>query len=88
MVSSGFLAFGIAMYYASTGTLDMPIGLSGIRQTWSATGMLLSLGLILTVAGFKISFVPFHLWTPDVYQGAPTPVTALLTTGSKNSLWS
>lgn len=83
MVSSGFLAFGIAMYYASTGTLDMPIGLSGIRQPWSATGMLLSLGLILTAAGFKISLAPFHFWTPDVYQGAPTPVTAFLTTGSK-----
>jgi NADH-quinone oxidoreductase subunit N len=83
MVSGGFLAFGIAMFYAATGTLDMPIGLSAIREPWSATGMLLSLGLILTATGFKISLVPFHLWTPDVYQGAPTPVTAFLTTGSK-----
>ena len=83
MVSSGFLAFGIAMFYAATGTIDMPIGLTAIKQPWSATGMLLSLGLILTAVGFKISLVPFHLWTPDVYQGAPTPITAFLTTGSK-----
>lgn len=83
MVSGGFLAFGIAMFYASTGTLDMPLGLAGLKETWSPTGTLLSLGLILTAAGFKISLVPFHLWTPDVYQGAPTPVTAFLTTGSK-----
>ena len=83
MVSGGFLTFGIAMFYASTGTLDMPLGLADLKETWSPTGMLLSLGLILTAAGFKISLVPFHLWTPDVYQGAPTPVTAFLTTGSK-----
>jgi NADH-quinone oxidoreductase subunit N len=83
MVSGGFLAFGIAVFYAASGTLDMPIGLTATKQTWSATGMLLSLALILTAVGFKISLVPFHLWTPDVYQGAPTPVTALLTTGSK-----
>ncbi len=83
MVSGGFLAFGIAMFYASTGTLDMPIGLANLKNVGSPTGMLLSLGLILTAAGFKISLVPFHLWTPDVYQGAPTPITAFLTTGSK-----
>ncbi len=83
MVSGGFLAFGIAMFYASTGTLDMPIGLADLKNMGSPTGMLLSLGLIITAAGFKISLVPFHLWTPDVYQGAPTPVTAFLTTGSK-----
>jgi len=83
MVSGGFLAFGIAMFYAATGTLDMPIGLADLKNTGSPAGMLLSLGLILTAAGFKISLVPFHLWTPDVYQGAPTPVTAFLTTGSK-----
>ena len=83
MVSGGFLAFGIAMFYASTGTLDMPIGLADLKYVGSPTGMLLSLGLIITATGFKLSLVPFHLWTPDVYQGAPTPVTAFLTTGSK-----
>ena len=83
MVSGAFLAFGIAMFYASTGTLDMPIGLADLKKVGYPTGMLLSLGLILTATGFKISMVPFHLWTPDVYQGAPTPVTAFLTTGSK-----
>lgn len=83
IVSGGFLAFGIAMFYASTGTLDMLIGLTATKMPWSETGMLLSLGLILTAAGFKISLFPFQLWTPDVYQEAPTPITAFLTTGSK-----
>jgi NADH-quinone oxidoreductase subunit N len=50
--------------------------------------MLLGLSLILIGIGFKVSIVPFHLWTPDVYQGAPAPVTAFLATGSKVALFS
>lgn len=83
MIAGGFLAFGIAMIYASTGSLDMAVSLTGLEKSWDSPVMLLSLCLILAAVGFKISMVPFHLWTPDVYQGAPTPVTALLTTGSK-----
>ncbi len=83
MIAGGFLAFGIAMIYASTGSLDMAVSLAGLEKSWDSPVMLLSLCLILAAVGFKISMVPFHLWTPDVYQGAPTPVTALLTTGSK-----
>ena len=49
--------------------------------------VLLALALILVGIGFKISLVPFHLWTPDVYQGAPAPVTAFLSTGSKVALF-
>ena len=49
--------------------------------------ILLSLALILVGIGFKTSLVPFHLWTPDVYQGAPAPVTAFLSTGSKVALF-
>ena len=49
--------------------------------------ILLALALILVGIGFKTSLVPFHLWTPDVYQGAPAPVTAFLSTGSKVALF-
>lgn len=83
MVAGGFLAFGIAMIYASTGSLDVTVSLAGLEKSLDSPAMLLALGLIFAAVGFKVSMVPFHLWTPDVYQGAPTPVTALLTTGSK-----
>jgi NADH-quinone oxidoreductase subunit N len=87
-VASAFLTFGIAMVYAVTGKLDILQSLSGDVQTMSAPAMLLGLSLILIGIGFKISMVPFHLWTPDVYQGAPAPVTAFLATGSKVALFS
>jgi NADH-quinone oxidoreductase subunit N len=84
-VSSAFLLFGIAVLYATTGKLN--IGESLAATTENLPMMLLSLSLILVGIGFKISLVPFHLWTPDVYQGAPAPVTAFLTTGSKVALF-
>jgi NADH-quinone oxidoreductase subunit N len=83
MVAGGFLAFGIAVLYAVTGTLDIPQSLMAVGESEQSSGGLLALGLILVAVGFKISLVPFHPWTPDVYQGAPTPVTAFLATGSK-----
>lgn len=83
MVAGGFLAFGIAILYAVTGTLDIRESLLTVGRSQQSSGGLLALGLILVAVGFKISLVPFHLWTPDVYQGAPTPVTAFLSTGSK-----
>ncbi len=83
MVASGFLAFGIAMLYSATGSLQMAVSLGATVKSGGSPAALLALGLILTAVGFKVSLVPFHLWTPDVYQGAPAPVTAFLTTGSK-----
>lgn len=82
-VASAFLAFGIAMLYAATGTLDIVRSLTSSTQGGNSYLRLLALCLILVGLGFKISLVPFHLWTPDVYQGAPAPVTAFLATGSK-----
>ena len=82
-VASGFLTFGIAMVYAATGTMDIAHSVGGQLQNPSGAGLLLGLGLIVVGIGFKLSLVPFHLWTPDVYQGAPLPVTAFLSTGSK-----
>jgi NADH-quinone oxidoreductase subunit N len=88
VVASAFLTFGIAMIYAVTGQMDILQSLSSSAQPISTPAMLLGLSLILIGIGFKISMVPFHLWTPDVYQGAPAPVTAFLATGSKVALFS
>lgn len=82
-VASAFLAFGIAMLYAATGTLDIARSLTVSIHGENSYLRLFALCLILVGLGFKISLVPFHLWTPDVYQGAPAPVTAFLATGSK-----
>lgn len=86
-VASAFLTFGIALIYALTGKLDIAQSLSGGAPAGSMSPILLGLCLILVGIGFKISMVPFHLWTPDVYQGAPAPVTAFLSTGSKVALF-
>lgn len=87
-VATGFMAFGLALIYAASGTMALP---DAVVRLTSATGELhawglLGWGLLLIAVGFKISLVPFHLWTPDVYQGAPAPVGALLSTGSKGAV--
>ncbi len=83
--SSAFLLYGIALVYGSTGTTN----LAGIAA-WLAENVALSngvlmagLALLLVGFGFKVAAVPFHTWTPDVYQGAPTPVTAFMAGASK-----
>jgi NADH-quinone oxidoreductase subunit N len=86
-VATGFMAFGIALIYAASGTFLLPEALYGLQtgeqlRPWGLLGW----GLLLVALGFKISLVPFHLWTPDVYQGAPAPVSALLATGSKGAV--
>ena len=83
--SSAFLLYGIALVYGSTGTTN----LAGIAQWLAAnvavtSGILLAgLAFLLVGFGFKIAAVPFHTWTPDVYQGSPTPVTAFMAGASK-----
>jgi NADH-quinone oxidoreductase subunit N len=83
--SSAFLLYGIALTYGATGTTN----LAGIAQ-WLAANVAFDSGLLLVgVAllvvgfGFKVAAVPFHTWTPDVYQGSPTPVTAFMAGASK-----
>lgn len=85
-VATAFLTFGLALLYAMTGTLDIAGSLAATRAGPLAV-ILLALALVLTGIGFKISLVPFHLWTPDVYQGSPAPITAFLSTGSKVALF-
>lgn len=81
-VASGFLLFGMALVYAETGNLVF----GGTAPAATAV-MQVGAVLILVGVGFKLSFFPFHLWTADVYQGAPAPVTALLATVSKGAVF-
>lgn len=81
---SAFLLFGMALLYADAGTLSF----AGLGTQLSASGELsqlvhLGIGMMLIGLAFKLSLVPFHLWTPDVYEGAPAPVAAFLATASK-----
>lgn len=82
-VASGFLIFGIALFYAGTGSLTIAPLLAPVSRETDTYLVALATALILAGAGFKISLVPFHLWTPDVYQGAPAPITGFLATGAK-----
>ncbi len=83
--STGFLLYGIALMYGATGTIK----LGPIRDALShgvAAGspiLLLGIAMMLIGFGFKIAAVPFHMWTPDAYEGAPTPITAYMATGVK-----
>jgi NADH-quinone oxidoreductase subunit N len=80
--ASAFFLYGIALLYGATGSTNLD------RIAMAAVGdrsplVLIGLGLLLVGFGFKISSVPFHMWAPDVYEGAPTAVTAFIATGSK-----
>ncbi len=83
--TSAFLLFGMALIYAELGTMEFSAvagllsGGEGGRSPYILAGTV----LIIAGAGFKLSVVPFHMWTPDIYQGAPAPVTAYLATVSK-----
>ena len=84
--SSAIMVFGIALIYGSTGALDYhEINRAALASTEQPMQLLFQLGVIMVLGGlaFKLAAVPFQLWVPDVYQGAPTPVTAFLSSGSK-----
>ena len=78
-LASGFLLYGLSMMYGATGTLEMPRVFDHIA-TGSINKEVLVFGVVFVVAGlgFKLGAVPFHMWVPDVYQGAPTSVTLLI----------
>jgi len=82
-IASAFLLFGLSYIYGLSGATNLrEIGAS---LTGKGTNPLLAVGLlcVLVGLGFKVAMVPFHLWAPDAYEGAPTPVTAFIATGSK-----
>jgi NADH-quinone oxidoreductase subunit N len=81
--ASSFLLYGIALVYGATGTTQLERIAAAVAGKPPAPMLVIGLGLMLVGFGFKISAVPFHMWAPDVYQGAPTSVTALIATGSK-----
>jgi len=83
--SSAIFVYGIALVYGATGTTDLPQIADFLARNVSLhDGLLLAgLALLLVGFGFKIAAVPFHLWTPDVYQGAPTPVTGFMAAVAK-----
>jgi len=79
--ASSFLVFGIALIYGATGTTALP----EVAAKVSSGGTLALAGAVLVLVGlaFKVAAVPFHMWTPDVYEGAPTSVTAFMSVGAK-----
>lgn len=84
--ASAFLLYGVAMVYGGSAHTDFAGILAAFQQGGTDNSpalMLVGAGLILVGLGFKVSMVPFHMWTPDVYQGAPTPVTAFMAVSVK-----
>src|SRR5580698_7773044 len=83
-LASGVLLYGISLTYGFSGTMDFGKLAQAITDPAGvSTGLMVGMAFILAGLAFKISAVPFHMWTPDVYEGAPTPVTAFLSTAPK-----
>jgi NADH-quinone oxidoreductase subunit N len=86
-VSSAFLLFGMALIYTAFGTMQFSALTVALGKDEQLTPIVLSgFGLMIVGIGFKLALVPFHMWTPDVYQGAPAPVSAYVATVSKGSV--
>ena len=81
--STGFFLYGLALLYGATGTTELALLADGLAVTGRSGLFLAGVGLLLVGFFFKVSAVPFHMWTPDVYQGAPTSLTAFMSTASK-----
>lgn len=83
--ATGFLLYGMALIYGTVGSTSLTKITGYFSQNALNLGVtpLLALGLLIVGFGFKVALVPFHMWTPDVYQGAPMPVTAYMAVGAK-----
>lgn len=81
-LSSGLLLYGASLIYGFTGT-TLYSGIFAAAEGQAPVGLLIGLVLVISGMAFKISAVPFHMWTPDVYEGSPTPVTAFFITAPK-----
>lgn len=83
-LSSAFLLFGMALIYMDTGTMEFNAIAQKVSESpFPSTLFITGAGVMIVAIGFKLALVPFHLWAADVYQGAPTPVTAFIATVSK-----
>jgi len=82
--AGGFVVYGVALSFGATGTTSLSGIVAAVDSGLANMPLLLiGAGLILIGLGFKVALVPFHMWTPDVYQGAPTPLTAFMAVGAK-----
>ncbi|HSJ14856.1 MAG TPA: NADH-quinone oxidoreductase subunit N [Longimicrobiales bacterium] len=83
--SSAFFLFGIALVYGGAGTTNLPLIAAAAGVDGLGASSLLGIGIALLAVGFgfKVAAVPFHMWTPDAYEGAPTPITAFMAAGVK-----
>jgi NADH-quinone oxidoreductase subunit N len=82
-LSSGMLLYGISLIYGFTGTTEFADVAQGLKHSGGSIGTIFGLVFLSAGLAFKIGAVPFHMWTPDVYEGAPTPITAYFTTAAK-----
>ncbi len=84
-LSTGFLVYGITWIFGVTGETNLAADRRQARRLSTALRRPLLFGLVLVLVGlgFKVAAAPFQIWVPDVYQGAPTPITAFLSVGSK-----
>jgi NADH-quinone oxidoreductase subunit N len=84
-LSSGLLLYGLSLAYLSTGTTSLDAMRAAVSASGPAPLLLGAVAFVLIGVGFKLSMVPLHVWTPDVYQGAPTPVSAFISVASKTA---
>lgn len=85
--SSAFLLFGMALVYAALGTMQLEEIARAATAAGAGVWLLSGIGMIIIGIGFKLAVVPFHMWTPDVYEGAPAPVAAFIATVSKGAVF-
>lgn len=81
--ATGFFLYGVALIYGATGSTNVTVIAAALRAGNVTSLTYMALALMLVGMGFKIAAAPFHVWTPDVYEGAPAPVVALMSTGPK-----
>jgi NADH-quinone oxidoreductase subunit N len=82
-ISAAFLLFGLSLLYGLTGVTNLSVMAQKLELLGLDPLLMAALAMVVVGLGFKIAIVPFHLWAPDVYQGAPTPAAALIASGSK-----
>lgn len=82
-LSSGMLLYGISLIYGFSGTMDFDVLASTLKGDQTSLGMIVGMSFLVAGLAFKVSAVPFHMWTPDVYEGAPTPVTTFFAAAPK-----
>lgn len=84
-IASGMILYGISLIYGATGQLDLLAVANAIANNWQEKSAMFSFAIVFIMAGigFKLAAVPFHMWAPDVYQGAPSSVTLFISTAPK-----